>query len=489
MSGAGTVGRVLGYARVSSEDQARGTSLQDQQNAISAYTKTRGLKVHRFYVEAESAVYERIEKREQIQLLLKEARSGDLVLCDKLDRWSRDPEFTYGSIRKLLERGAGFYAVGDRCDPATKDGDTMLGVRVLVSREEHKRIKERTVGTRRLLRDRGYYVEGLPPIGYARPPRKAASRLEHNVLVVVPDGAAIVREMFRMCIRGASVGTIVEHLNGAYRSRTWDKKLVTNTLHHRIYLGEVLDTRGAWIKGHHAPILDADVFARAQAALSSRRLAGSGPRAESRTKDWLLRDIGRCARCGAKLQASYGGGTYTGAKNYTYYYRCIRRCAGSHYMRVQEFDPVVSDMTRGRLVELRAELGRGPEPRKRPTAVDFAAERARLQKKRERFLEAFSDAGMTKAELVAALAKVDEARLKLEAKDANQAKPSPLEDAGLRRDALLRIENIETIWKRATWPIRRTALHELAHAVRIEHGKQPVVEWRSAEEIAGDERL
>ncbi|MGH7435203.1 MAG: recombinase family protein, partial [Polyangiaceae bacterium] len=122
--------RVLGYARVSSEEQARGSSLRDQQDAISAYAKAQGLQVARFYVEAESAVHEKIERREQIRALMLDVRAGDLIICDKLDRWSRDPEFTYGSIRKILEADASFYAVGDRCDPATRDGDTMLGVRV-----------------------------------------------------------------------------------------------------------------------------------------------------------------------------------------------------------------------------------------------------------------------------------------------------------------------------------------------------------------------
>jgi site-specific DNA recombinase len=470
--------RVLGYARVSSEEQSKGTSLQDQQDAIKAYAKTRGVAVHRFYVEAESAVYERIEKRQQIQQLLKEARSGDLVVCDKLDRWSRDAEFTYGSIRRLLEAGIAFYAVGDRCDPGTRDGDTMLGVRVLVAREEHKRIKERTVGTRRLLRDRGYYIDGLVPLGYVRPPRKEVSRLEHNVLQVDPDRAAIVRDMFRRCIRGESVGSILQWLSQTHTYRKWDKKLVGKTLRHRIYLGEVRDTKGTWIKGLHEALIPPDVFARAQVALDSRRLTGSAPRAESRTKTWLLRELGRCGLCGAKLSASYGGGTYTGPKNYTYYYRCVRGCDESRYMRVEEFDPLVADMILARLVELKDELARGPEPRKEAT-VDLAAERLKLQRKRERFIEAFADAGMTKEELRTALARVDEARTKLDAMD---LKPVATPEA--HRAALAKVENIRLAWARASWPIRRLALHELATAVRVEWGETPEVLWKTAEEIA-----
>lgn len=479
---------MLAYARVSSVEQSLGTSLQDQQDAILAYAQARGLKVFRYYVEAESAIHEKTEKREQIQLLLKEAKGGDLIVCDKLDRWSRDPEFTYGSIRRLLELGASFYAVGDQCDPSTSDGDTMLGVRVLVAREEHKRIKERTVGARRRLRDLGYYIEGHVPVGYVRPTGKGVSRLDHNILAVDLEGAEAVREIYRMCCRGVSVGAIGEHLDETRRKRKWDKKLVNKTLRNRLYLGELRDTRGVWIKGKHPPLIDADLFTRAQAALDSRRLCGSGPHTESRTKDWLLRTLGRCARCGGMLTAAYGGGPLTGAAEYTYYYRCRVRCPGSRHMQVKNVDPVVADMMVARLIELRVELARGPEPKKVAKLIDFTVERARLQSKRDRYLEAFSDDDMTKAELRTALAKVDESRTKLEAKAAEQARRSPLEMVAVRRDILANVERIRVAWKGLRGQLRRETLGELANAVRIEYGRDPIVDWRSLEEMAGDER-
>src|SRR5579859_887917 len=115
----------LGYARVSSAEQARGTSLQDQQDTIRAYAQKRGLTVDRMYVEAESGVYEKLERREQMRALLRDASAGDLVLVDKIDRWSRDPAFTHTSVRDLLAKGVKFYAVSDDCDPSTDSGDSM----------------------------------------------------------------------------------------------------------------------------------------------------------------------------------------------------------------------------------------------------------------------------------------------------------------------------------------------------------------------------
>jgi DNA invertase Pin-like site-specific DNA recombinase len=462
--------RVLGYARVSSLEQASGTSLQDQQDAIKAYAASRGLAVHRFYVEAESGVHERAEMRVQIQLLLKEARCGDLVVCDKLDRWSRDPEFTYGSIRRLLETGVSFYAVGDRCDPSTRDGDTMLGVRVLVAREEHKRIKERTVGTRRLLRDKGYYVEGTVPIGYER--RASRDRLAHNILHVVENQAEAVKEVYRACIHGWSISKISKTMQQKYPWRRWDKKLVNKILRNRLYLGEIQDSRGIWIKGQHEAVIEPGLFARVQIALDGRR-NHAGKRDESRTRNWLIREIGRCAQCQAKLSSSYG----RWREEYTYYYRCLRGCPG--YMRVEHIDGAVSNLTIDRLVELREELAKGPEPRERPIK-DFAAERKKLQAKRERYLETFADGNMTKPELQTALRRVDEVRTRLDAQEAEQVRTV---SAGAMRATLARVENIRLAWWKADRPVRRQILHELATAVLASKGKEPVVKWRTVEEI------
>jgi Resolvase, N terminal domain len=98
------IARVLGYARVSSELQGQGSSLRDQQAVIAAHAKAKGLPTPTFFVESESAIHEKNERRERIRALQAEVRAGDLVVCDKIDRWSRDPEFTYRSIRRHEHR-------------------------------------------------------------------------------------------------------------------------------------------------------------------------------------------------------------------------------------------------------------------------------------------------------------------------------------------------------------------------------------------------
>jgi DNA invertase Pin-like site-specific DNA recombinase len=200
--------------------------------------------------------------RRLVRLEESQVRAGDLVICDKLDRWSRDPAFAHTSIRDILKRGASFYAVSDACDPSTPDGDTMLNVRVMIAREEHKRIKERTVGTRNAMRASGLYTDPVPPRGY---------RIEARRLVVDEEGAAIVRAVFQESILGRSVTRTAK----AYGL---DRKTVHFILRNRYYLGETRDGRGGWMRGTHEALITPDVWQRARDASESRRLGGVRPR-------------------------------------------------------------------------------------------------------------------------------------------------------------------------------------------------------------------
>jgi DNA invertase Pin-like site-specific DNA recombinase len=473
--------RTLGYARVSSAAQAEGSSLRDQQAAIEAYAGQRGLSVTRFFVEAESAIHEKIERREQIKALMNDVREGDLVLCHRLDRWSRDPEFTYGSVRKILAAGASFYAVEDQCDPSTPEGDTMLGFRVLFAREEHKRIKQRLVGTRSLLADRGYYVTGQPPRGYRRQDVKGAER---NVLVVVPEEAKLVRRVFKMYVAGRSMRDIADELGE-------NVDFVKDTLERRTYLGEVRNSRGEWIKGLHEPIIDATLFARARAACDERRYGPPRMGRATRTDGWILRDVARCARCGAKMSAGW-------AKDRDYY-ACSRRCStkgnratNGSWVRVQPVEEEAAEMVAARLLELRGELARPPRREKSIDEPIIArlAKRDRLMKKRERYLEAFSDGHMSRAELATALGKVDAELQRLDAEEALASRTSALERPKYRRDMLRELQAIQLAWERATdgergdRRIGRAIVNRLVVAVAIGAGVLPAPRWRPLEALA-----
>jgi DNA invertase Pin-like site-specific DNA recombinase len=414
-------------------------------------------------------VHEKLERREQIMALMADVRAGDRVICDKVDRWSRDPEFTYSSVRKILEAGASFYAVGDQCDPSTPEGDTMLNFRVLFAREEHKRIKLRMVGTRKLLRDRGFYVEGLPPFGYRRSMPKGHKGESKNVLRIEEGEAEIVRRAFRLCIAGESLSKIAEALG-----------LTRNVLRTRAYLGGMQDSSGKWIRGKHPPIIDSATFDRARVALDARRLGGARSRgAPSETSTWILRDIAICAHCGARMSAAYAGPH----EARRYYYRCSHRCT-THFMAVRPIEAEAALLIVARLEELKEELAREPKRAARAPVADFAARRVKLQHRRDRYLDAFADDLMTRDEIRARIAKLDSEALRIDGEEQAALRPSPLVDPAVRRSTLREVGVITKAWARTRPEARREIVGHLAIAARIARGKAPRLVWRSAEELA-----
>ena len=455
--------RAIGYARVSSVQQVLGTSLDDQQRAIRAYADSLAVPVARMYVEAESGIHEKIERRHQMQALMADAREGDIVLCDKLDRWTRDTEFALRSVRELRERGVAFYAVGDRCDPSTREGDMMLTMRAMLAKEEHSRIRERTVGTRNAMRASGLYTDPVPPRGY---------RIEARRLVVDEEGAAVVRAVFQESILGRSVTRTAKTFG-------LDRKTVHFILRNRYYLGETRDGRGGWMRGTHEALITPDVWQRARDASESRRLGGVRPRliTSGATSTWILRTVAHCGACGTRMTSAYHRNR-DGETN-THYYRCARKC-GASYVRVRDIEAVADGMILDRLESIREEIARGPvAPSSGTRALDIAERRAKLTAKRERLLELYTDGMLTREALRERMDRVDADLSRLGEDDT----PKPMTERA-KRSALRTVEVMRQAWAKAKPAAKREIVEHLAAKAMLTMGAAPVFEWRLVTELA-----
>lgn len=499
--------RVLGYARVSSKHQAVGSSLSDQQAAITAGAQSYGLTVttEDMHVEAVSSLRERIETRVQIARLLGKVRAGDLVVVDKVDRWSRDPEFTYKSIREIKEKGANVFFVGEGIDASTDDGDSQLNFRILFAKEEAKRIRARMVGTRVKLRDRGHWVEGRPPLGYRLP----VEGEERHKLVVVPEDAALVRRLYKLTIAGKGGADIARTIGVPLQ------RLRSALVRGRVYLGEQTDSEGRWMKGKHPAVLDEETVKRAQHALQSRNRRG--PRAGSvgtRTEGWLLRDVARCAHCGGKMSARWSGRSHS-----IEYFTCYRsgpayrshaenrqlalqmpvpwaglsrpmaaECTHRGTVRVAAVDAIVAPQVEARLEALLGELrayGKGKRTTQ-PTddeAADVSAQMLKLAAARDRWDDALGDGTMSKDRYRAKVAEAERLEVQLHERARKVARPAVLVDRAAREVHLRHVEALLARWRSRSAPVQRAIVAELARAVLMARGLAPVVQWYTLDEL------
>lgn len=122
---------ILGYARVSTKDQ----NLDGQRDALLS-------------VSAEEIFADTItgtaRSRPQLDQLLKELRSGDVVVVTKYDRLARSLKDLHEIFDLIHARGAGFRSLGEDIDTTTPAGWLVFHVFASIAQFDRERIVERT---------------------------------------------------------------------------------------------------------------------------------------------------------------------------------------------------------------------------------------------------------------------------------------------------------------------------------------------------------
>lgn len=149
------MGRVIGYCRVSTEDQ----NLDMQEQAIEKYAKEKGLELI-IYVEKISS---RKVERQELEHAMKAAANGDLFVVFKLDRLARSTKELFTLTGELNEKGVEFVSINDSFDTTTPTGKAMFGMLAVFAEFERDIIQQRTKAGLESARKRGR-IGGRPAI-------------------------------------------------------------------------------------------------------------------------------------------------------------------------------------------------------------------------------------------------------------------------------------------------------------------------------------
>lgn len=126
------MGRILGYARVSTDGQ----SLDSQEDQL----KSAGCS--KIFAEKVSGAK---RQRAQLDRLLSSLEAGDIVLISRLDRLARSTRDLLNILGVIADRGAAFRSLSDGwADTTTAHGRLMLTVLAGLAEFERELIKTRT---------------------------------------------------------------------------------------------------------------------------------------------------------------------------------------------------------------------------------------------------------------------------------------------------------------------------------------------------------
>ena len=140
---------ILGYARVSTKDP----NLDGQRDVLSAAG------AERIFADTITGT---TWSRPQLDQLLKELRSGDVVVVTKYDRLARSLKDLLEIVDMIQAKGVGFRSLQEDIDTTTPAGRLVFHVFASIAQFEKERIVERTKEGLEAARKRGR-IGGRPP--------------------------------------------------------------------------------------------------------------------------------------------------------------------------------------------------------------------------------------------------------------------------------------------------------------------------------------
>jgi len=308
---------VIIYCRVSSDEQAEGTSLDVQEERLEAYCERKGYTIidipHR---EDESG--KTFEKRPIIQGIMKYIRSHkgqvNKLLVLRWNRYSRDLFSACENLGVLMRLGVEVNSIEEPLDYNSSSWPTQLGVYIGIAQGDNISRSKATIDGIRGTLKKGRCANRAPR-GY-----KNVRLGKHDTHVEIDEEKAkIVRQVFQEVAKGVEAPC---HLRKRICPSIPESSFL-EMLRNVFYIGKILvpaykDEKEQIVPGIHEPLISEETFYQVQEVLDGKRK--KVPKlGKAIDPNLYLRKYLVCPVCGHSLTGSTSGGN--GGK-YTYYHCC-----------------------------------------------------------------------------------------------------------------------------------------------------------------------
>ena len=227
--------RVAAYARVSVEKDTMLHSLAAQ---VSYYSGL--IQKHAGWeyagVFADEGLTGTKENRPEFQRLLSECRAGriDMILVKSISRFTRNTVTLLSTVRELKALGVDVVFEEQNIHTLSGDGELMLSVLASFAQAESESVSENCKWRIRKKFQQGI-VTGMTMYGYT---------IKNSVFTIIPEEAAVVREIFDLYIAGYGREKIARLLNErgvpSPHGLLWHPNVVREILRNEKYTGRLL---------------------------------------------------------------------------------------------------------------------------------------------------------------------------------------------------------------------------------------------------------
>ena len=325
------------YVRLSVEDTRSGSvSVETQQLIIQRFLECNpDISVYKTYVD--NGCSGTTFNRESFQQMISDIDAGlvNCVIVKDLSRLGRNVIDTGYYIEQYFRtRHIRFIAVNENYDTSLPE-DSFTGLTIplrnLVSEAYALDIGKKIRASERQFMKDGKFVGPRSPYGYLKSPDDC------HQLVIDPDAAAIVRQIFQWAVEGVAISAIVRHLNDAgtptpsYHKLAvgennsekflgheyWQSWTIRKILHSEVYTGKLVQGRSKIVNhirlntspdeyyivpNTHEAIISQEQYDAVQIILDNKAKKSQNQTVSTYTP-YILKGKIRCATCGCSLNS------------------------------------------------------------------------------------------------------------------------------------------------------------------------------------------
>lgn len=309
--------RVAAYARVSSNTDEQLQSLVAQTAHYKQYiqSNTDWEFVDVYYDEGISGTS--LKNRNGLKRLISDCEKGlvDLIITKSISRFARNTVDCLNLVRRLLVYDVPVIFEKENIRTDEMDSELMLSILAELAEQESRSISENSKWSIRKKFQNGTYIISQPPYGYVN---------QGGNMVIVPDEAQVVLDIFNWTLQGDSTETIAEKLNArglqTKRHKDWQASTVRGVIKNEKYIGDVLfqktyvddnyhkhinhgDKDSYYMTGHHEAIITREVYQKANQILKQRASEKGNVADKGKyTKRYGFSGRVVCGECGGKFK-------------------------------------------------------------------------------------------------------------------------------------------------------------------------------------------
>lgn len=306
--------RVAAYCRVSTDKDDQTNSLISQRRYFADYINQHEDWVLNDVYYDEGISGTQTKKRAGFNAMIEEAMQGgiDLILTKEVCRFARNTVDTLSYTRKLKDNGIGVVFTIDNIDTRDADGELRLTIMASIAQEESRKTSERVKWGQKRCMEQGV-VFGRDMLGYT---------VQNGTLSVNEEEVPVVRAIFhKFTNEGKGTHVIARELleegMRPTRVKLWSNTIILRVLRNEKYVGDLCQkktytpnylthakkyNRGneemVYLKDHHEPIIDRELWNRTQAELL-RRSPSENIKSKHSNRYWCSGKL-YCGLCGQR---------------------------------------------------------------------------------------------------------------------------------------------------------------------------------------------